>query len=226
MKKRYIVLIIAMGCVGLAWILVRVTNALAVYTMSANSNFPTIMQGERIYASSLLAPKRFDFIAFYTTTEQFGRTVYAQRLCGLPGDTIEMKAGDLYINGKFADEGLTLAHFYKLPLTELPKVKELLPAEEQDNPMIAGDSLLVNLADEDLRKLQLHGSKVISARSEKSEEIFSHYQKEMNADYFGPVLVPKDKYFVLGDNRSAAQDSRYLGFIDKSDYVATVLRNR
>lgn len=27
--------------------------------------------------------------------------------------------------------------------------------------------------------------------------------------------VPKDKYFVLGDNRRAADDSRYFGFVDK-----------
>ena len=45
-------------------------------------------------------------------------------------------------------------------------------------------------------------------------------------DNFGPVTVPEGKYFVLGDNRNSAQDSRYLGFINKSDYLTTLLNRK
>jgi signal peptidase I len=43
----------------------------------------------------------------------------------------------------------------------------------------------------------------------------------MNRDYadFGPIVVPPDAYFVMGDNRPASADSRYWGFLPKANVI-------
>lgn len=40
-------------------------------------------------------------------------------------------------------------------------------------------------------------------------------------DNYGPVTVPKDAFFVMGDNRDRAYDSRFWGFVDKAKIKGT-----
>jgi len=72
-------------------------------------------------------------------------------------------------------------------------------------------------------------NKKIYVNNQPLEEPYVHFLTPPSSDYqevtsydlrerFGPVTVPADKYFVMGDNRDNSQDSRYWGYLPR-DYV-------
>jgi len=156
---------------------------------------PTIIEGDRIFVNKLAydlkvpfthialakwsLPQRGEVVVFDSSADGI-RLV--KRLMGLPGDTIEIRDNLLYINGEQAK------------LTELSTdvINQVQPNNRAQyiyyTENIAGVS---------------HPVRFLSLRP---GQVSPHLLKARN---FGPVKVPANCYFMLGDNRDESRDSRF-----------------
>ncbi|MCI8732363.1 MAG: signal peptidase I [Lachnospiraceae bacterium] len=77
-------------------------------TMQEGSMEPTLASGDRFFinrmAYKLGSPKRGDLIVFKTSSKQ-DASLHIKRVIGLPGETIQIKDGQILINGETYKEG-------------------------------------------------------------------------------------------------------------------------
>ena len=225
MKKWTKIFLITAGSLAVLILIARITKALITFTVPTGSGYPTVKPGNYILASSLKKPERFDLICFYNNDPIFGRQISMYRLCGIAGDIVEIRNGVLYVNNQEADSKLRLAHTYMIPQSEMSKLDSL--PEFAQLYRGGGDSLQGPIDDQLIRDRKIIARRTFKPAGEKEEGISTEFgDGPVNSDNVGPIVVPKGKYFLLGDNRDYARDSRYQGFIDAKEFVATVISKK
>src|SRR5215213_1162046 len=108
MKRALIFIGCLIGLLFTLLIIARVTNVFQWFKVSSGANEPALQMGSPFFASKLKKPKRFDFICFNGELSDVGKAIFVYRLCGIEGDIIEIKKGDLYVNHKMVDGQLNL----------------------------------------------------------------------------------------------------------------------
>jgi signal peptidase I len=153
---------------------------------------PTIQEGDRVVVNKLAYdlkipfttvnvlkwddPKRGDIVVLFSPADG---TRLVKRVVAVPGDQVEMKDNQLFVNGQPARQS---------------------PSEELESPE-QGKAFVLD------------------------EDLYGYIHKMMVTPEipavrsFGPVAVPNNHYFVLGDNRDNSNDSRFIGFIERRRIV-------
>jgi signal peptidase I len=239
MKKKLIVsAVVLCSLLALVWIVGRVTGMLLFFSIPTPSNLPNIKPGDKVYSSNLKDPDLYNFIVFTSESadsiSMIGRSdlnagaQYLYRLCGVPGNTIEMRNGILYVNSKNFDEKINLNNQYMISSAESDLIDQTdMHAMETSGGayMISKDFTLVTFDSILIKKYssKLKPAPYIMAHAENGPFKWNNKDEQWTTDNFGPLKIPTGCYFVLGDNRHNALDSRYIGFVKKEDIKGVVL---
>jgi signal peptidase I len=182
---------------------------------------PSRLGGKLLLASRLREPKRFRLICFRPPPADKSPACLTRRLCGLPGDVLEIRKGTLYVNNTDVDKDFDLIHIFKVDRQDAGKILHDRKKAYTISPY--DDIVYIPLHDKYVRENHLPCHRYLLPPGLRTDSIFRTYKKNWNEDNFGPVKVPRGEWFVLGDDRAHSIDSRHFGFIDRSALIGTFL---
>lgn len=167
------------------------------YRIVSNSMFPTMNTGKLVFVFKssfslklpfssyeivkFSRPKRAEIVAFGLPEKS--STTFVKRVVAIAGDRVEIKDGNLYVNGELAKRTEGSSH-----AREISAIERNIQTE------------------------QLAGSEPYTVVSET--------EKLPN---YGPVDIPPNHFFAMGDNRSQSIDSRSWGPVPYSYLKGKVL---
>jgi signal peptidase I len=143
-------------------------------------------------------------------------TTFVVQAFKIPTGSMEsnLLIGDHLLVNKFV-YGLSSGFWAKLFPYKEPKRGDVIVFKYPNSPEVAYVKRLIGMPGD---KIEMTGRTMYINGQALKEDYTQFIDPGSINDHFGPVEVPKDKYFAMGDNRDNSQDSRYWGFVPR-DYI-------
>lgn len=109
---------------------------------------------------------------------------YIKRVVGVPGDTVEIRNKVLYINQKMVARDLMVG----------PPADKIF--KTLDDPKYTASNL-----------------DIYTEHLDQTDHLIMIDKTNFMGETHGPITVPPDSLFVMGDNRDFSNDSRFWGFV-------------
>ena len=203
-KKKWIIENVT--SLGLALLLVFMirSSVIEAFKIPSGSMIPTLLIGDHIFVNKFSYGFKIPFSDLVTPSPVYiikrappkrGDIIvfkypkdesfyYIKRVVGVPGDVIEIHSKDLFINGKPVPKDL-------VAVDQSEKIFQKL-----DDPKYSRNNL-------DLYK----------EKNDALEHFILHDKSNFLDENRGPITVPPENLFVMGDNRDFSNDSRFWGFV-------------
>lgn len=196
-KKTFEWVRAAAWAVGI-WLLLS-TFLVQAYFIPSPSMETTLMVGDVLFVNKFIygakipfvhahlpairEPRRGDIVVFISPIED---SILVKRLIGIGGDTLQMKSGTMFRNGKALEE---------------PYTQSIHPE--------------FTLGDDSVTRRQMRQLQIAHYIGPDP----AHYLPDVHE--WGPIVVPHDSLWMMGDNRDESRDARYWGFTPRGNVRGT-----
>jgi signal peptidase I len=154
------------------------------------------------------------------------RDNYVKRCIGIPGDTITIRSGVLYVNGKIVPDNSTQQTTYVVGTngtTINPKAFERLNVSRSDQTMISGSAYLLPLTKGNAETISKFSnvtevSSVLAREGEYAPHIFPYSPYYgWNEDNYGPIWMPVKGTTVKLDTSNLCLYERIIDVYEEND---------